>query len=203
MGNAGSSPRMRGTLSAGMFGLRIKTVHPRACGEHHIRWRRLRIRCGSSPRMRGTLCHRSKTATHRRFIPAHAGNTCTESSSTLWMCGSSPRMRGTRSPPPWPYRCRAVHPRACGEHLQESDQLQAQGGSSPRMRGTHDRCGGREQLERFIPAHAGNTPQLFALQACLPVHPRACGEHTGSELWRQDALGSSPRMRGTRIPRIV
>ena len=111
-------------------------VHPRACGEH-IHCGSLRTSCnGSSPRMRGTPVNALSHNAQLRFIPAHAGNT------------SSSGSRLERS---------SVHPRACGEHrfydLAESFDL----GSSPRMRGTQKPVGRSYVLNRFIPAHAGNT----------------------------------------------
>ena len=92
---AGSSPRVRGTLKlrAGRARLRrfiparagntccekfrsIRTsVHPRACGEHAWRARRLTVAGGSSPRVRGTRHRVAGCQPLSRFIPARAGNT--------------------------------------------------------------------------------------------------------------------------------
>ncbi|CAB1368098.1 protein of unknown function [Denitratisoma oestradiolicum] len=52
-------------------------------------------------------------------------------------------------------------------------------GSSPRMRGTLPWISEAAQTRRFIPAHAGNTPTPSPAKRCPPVHPRACGEHSG------------------------
>ena len=91
---SGSSPRMRGTLRlrrqrdgrariipahAGNSPLRVasgrlRSDHPRACGELT---RDLCQRCedvGSSPRMRGTLSQERDGPGRQRIIPAHAGN---------------------------------------------------------------------------------------------------------------------------------
>ncbi len=93
-------------------------------------------------------------------------------------------------------------------------------GSSPRMRGTpmsvnsrrcnmpdHPRaCGELETMmwkfinsKRIIPAHAGNSRRGRLAWRVRTDHPRACGELADRfnriELW----IGSSPRMRGTRI----
>ena len=71
------------------------------------------------------------------------------------------------------------------------------GGSSPRLRGTHVHYGGRDRVERFIPAPAGNAKLKEAMQATPAVHPRACGERNLQWADLQGANGSSPRLRGT------
>ena len=156
----GSSPRMRGTpgdcgqrrpgcrfipAHAGntlMWSSRIadSSVHPRACGEHSPFLPRTVTGHGSSPRMRGTLGSSDDLRLCARFIPAHAGNTGHHDT--------------TRTVEP-------VHPRACGEHLLWLTGSRSGCGSSPRMRGTLvDQCH-RRIADRFIPAHAGNTPRSW------------------------------------------
>ena len=93
--NAGSSPRMRGTLRLTVrmsfwrrfipayagntlhakYCMGMVPVHPRVCGEHCVRVAFRKPIIGSSPRMRGTLrmCHLPILSS--RFIPAYAGNT--------------------------------------------------------------------------------------------------------------------------------
>ena len=154
----GSSPRMRGTRDGEKKNdpgnrfipahagntqsirppLILMAVHPRACGEHSRRARIVIVSPGSSPRMRGTLLCRLWSLVKVRFIPAHAGNTST---------------------PGFPFISTTVHPRACGEHNGQGNQRFVQAGSSPRMRGTRRRLVRCRQLWRFIPAHAGNTPE--------------------------------------------
>ena len=65
------------------------------------------------------------------------------------------------------------------------------------MRGTpHHRT--RPLLhDRFIPAHAGNSPFRRASSGSVTVHPRACGELIFRLLRPGRGTGSSPRMRGT------
>ena len=92
---AGSSPRMRGTLSsgsswvctdriipadagntsAGGFIERNSQDHPRGCGEHMMASRNTLPFRGSSPRMRGTLPTAPGLNGKVRIIPADAGNT--------------------------------------------------------------------------------------------------------------------------------
>ena len=152
----GSSPRVRGTLMAlichalarrfiparaGNTWLRwllrpIRSVHPRACGEHYRSLARANFRVGSSPRVRGTLPLSGPRQLSRRFIPARAGNT---------YLGFYPANRP------------AVHPRACGEHSFAVCLPVLAPGSSPRVRGTRAGALGQVRSHRFIPARAGNT----------------------------------------------
>ncbi len=72
-------------------------------------------------------------------------------------------------------------------------------GSSPRARGTLDAEGVVAQLQRFIPACAGNTASMQRNISLFAVHPRVRGEHPmkvfNSHVW----AGSSPRARGTQF----
>ncbi len=195
-------------------------VHPRACGEHqYMQYEGYPAR-GSSPRVRGTPGNRHVGRKRARFIPARAGNThglrtgwppwsvhpraCGEHSRVkntgAPSAGSSPRVRGTPSdrlianeewrfiparagntcPSSMPCPAVAVHPRACGEH---ADRAAAGGAGS-----------------RFIPARAGNTRGGASGGRGPAVHPRACGEHDLGCVGRHDVCGSSPRVRGTRLP---
>ena len=137
----------------------------------------MHISFGSSPRVRGTRLDAEDRTGVVRFIPARAGNT-------------SPRE--TLRPE------YTVHPRACGEHDQPQIGIHAAVGSSPRVRGTPDPSRSSLLLLRFIPARAGNTSCSASSVLTWPVHPRACGEHTGGLGVRSSRNGSSPRVRGTR-----
>ena len=90
-------------------------------------------------------------------------------------------------------------------------------GSSPRGRGTQLSQVLESELDRFIPARAGNTPHARVLldyasvhpraggntpslggwDCSNPVHPRAGGEHRRIGLPPEHYCGSSPRGRGT------
>ena len=65
------------------------------------------------------------------------------------------------------------------------------------MRGTQDLDQTVVELERFIPAYAGNTLRTACGCGNRTVHPRVCGEHSSSDRGSRHELGSSPRMRGT------
>ena len=71
-----------------------------------------------------------------RIIPAHAGQTITTGN-----IGNTT----------------TDHPRACGANAADMLGISESTGSSPRMRGKHRRIGGRFNLFRIIPAHAGQT----------------------------------------------
>ena len=197
--DAGSSPRMRGTVrrhgheGAGYrfipahAGNRVtsaaknvaRPVHPRACGEQPgLRAMRF-YRPGSSPRMRGTGRDDGAAICRARFIPAHAGN------SDVVVAGLP---------------CQPVHPRACGEQRPIRRPASGTTGSSPRMRGTVSPADDTYCANRFIPAHAGNSSGAVRGILCHPVHPRACGEQQLARALRAVAGGSSPRMRGTAGP---
>ena len=138
--SAGSSPRMRGTVSELSFeDLRTRfipahagnspmchrrrwcsSVHPRACGEQRSSRSCFSSAPGSSPRMRGTGPAAPPGCRGRRFIPAHAGNR---------RCGVPSRTS------------RSVHPRACGEQHRVFLGVGCFVGSSPRMRGTAPAAG--------------------------------------------------------------
>ena len=130
----GSSPRMRGTVTAASRdeipdrfipahagnsrllcrSRKNRAVHPRACGEQATPAASRQSISGSSPRMRGTERAHFPDRPDDRFIPAHAGN----------RCPSRPRCPA-----------RPVHPRACGEQVCPTIMRQFVTGSSPRMRG--------------------------------------------------------------------
>ena len=177
--NAGSSPRVRGTLArrrrstgrhrfipacAGNSPIRAHaatsgTVHPRVCGELILRCQLDSSPVGSSPRVRGTLGAPRRRCRCRRFIPACAGNS--------WSC---PR-------PPSP---RPVHPRVCGELILRCQLDSSPVGSSPRVRGTRAPRAVSPPSRRFIPACAGNSRAAREVRRALPVHPRVCGELVNS-----------------------
>ncbi len=196
----GSSPRVRGTrhskatrkmmerfipagagnTTLGNFGSVLLTVHPRGCGEHGRVVVRYPFFTGSSPRVRGTLLDRMFHFPLRRFIPAGAGNTRTP----------------PRSIPETP-----VHPRGCGEHTSAILLIPSATGSSPRVRGTRVIPCRRVVGNWFIPAGAGNTTIMTIIPSANTVHPRGCGEHWAARISRSAFIGSSPRVRGTRIYR--
>ena len=130
---------------------------------------------GSSPLTRGKRPARRARRVRARLIPAHAGK-------TTWR-----RPRRLRS---------TAHPRSRGENSRNlaSDLLIV--GSSPLTRGK--RVGGAEALADggLIPAHAGKTAAMRAVQMQVPAHPRSRGENAHSRSKYANDGGSSPLTRG-------
>ena len=152
----GSSPRMRGKLRQLRHRLRhsglipahagktpshtqrprIRSAHPRACGENAFLYRGTCHRLGSSPRMRGKHSLGVDVRMARGLIPAHAGKT-----SRFSAYPTNP----------------AAHPRACGENRPRLKARTIAPGSSPRMRGKRVGDFAGFGVDGLIPAHAGKT----------------------------------------------
>ena len=154
----------------------LSAVHPRRRGErtHGARWSR--ISTGSSPQARGTLRLLPALAAMARFIPAGAGNAVAHSRTTT---------------------AQTVHPRRRGERIFWKQSISASNGSSPQARGTRTIGSDSLEIERFIPAGAGNASSINEHYDCRTVHPRRRGERpvTGSNTIAPS--GSSPQARGT------
>ena len=118
-------------------------VHPRSRGEYCTCALSSTLLGGSSPLTRGIHQMKKDDASAFGFIPAHAGNTL---------------------PVQLPCDRPEVHPRSRGEYSTASRSAVFAKGSSPLTRGIQN-CGlGRHHGDRFIPAHAGNTPGGTGLQ---------------------------------------
>ncbi len=112
-----------------------------------------------------------------RFIPTPVGNT-----------GWCPIIYGGEP----------VHPHACGEHSSRRTMVRRWVGSSPRLWGTPAPPKLWQIIVRFIPTPVGNTPWPASPSLPSPVHPHACGEHSGQLPGASAVNGSSPRLWGTR-----
>ena len=71
------------------------------------------------------------------------------------------------------------------------------------MRGTPDLHGKLSDHLGIIPAYAGNTSNSLSARRSVGDHPRVCGEHDPPVNGSDSFVGSSPRMRGTRIPGVL
>mgnify|MGYP006977470233 CR=1 FL=1 len=117
-----------------------RSVYPRWRGEHSVS-RYISIpRNGLSPLARGTRIPDFSYGFTRRFIPAGAGNT-------------RGVMAAAAAPP--------VYPRWRGEHWRGSRYVQIVRGLSPLARGTPHVVNIGGWNERFIPAGAGNTLNIY------------------------------------------
>ena len=182
VGQGTSSPRMRGTPSIGSLSDPSNRDHPRVCGEHRSKPCSVRFVMGSSPRMRGTQCRLAMNNGPTGIIPAYAGNTIVSKCDKI---------------------TERDHPRVCGEHADYPLHINVIAGSSPRMRGTHDRTSVWPMVYGIIPAYAGNTRVLQKRWNQAGDHPRVCGEHIPKLVDLLSSQGSSPRMRGTLVGRVM
>ena len=132
---------------------------------------------GSSPLARGTQPEPGAVCHHGRFIPAGAGNT------PFGLVAS---------------RSQPVHPRWRGEHMPSKVRNEPSYGSSPLARGTRSCRRPDQEVVRFIPAGAGNTPRSDGQKEWCAVHPRWRGEHNTPTTAPAAPGGSSPLARGTR-----
>ncbi len=87
----------------------------------------------------------------------------------------------------------------CGERQVSDQSSLTASGSSPRVRGTRPQCLRQFSGGRFIPACAGNAQISPVPMWIVAVHPRVCGERPAMYRDAHFAVGSSPRVRGTRV----
>ena len=88
----------------------------------------------------------------------------------------------------------------CGEHYGDSDFVNELEGSSPHVRGARFIKSATQDAVGIIPACAGSTPQMTHSISITWDHPRMCGEHIVKHVRPCSKRGSSPHVRGARIP---
>ena len=194
----GSSPRMRGALTASSTARASCGIipayagstprrppsrcswrdHPRVCGEHGDVYLCVGSDGGSSPRMRGAPVAIGEDNLVVGIIPAYAGSTFAS------------RTRGWET---WD------HPRVCGEHSRVPAVDGHEPGSFPRMRGAPRRVDRVGFEQGIIPAYAGSTSRPRPSTDTTRDHPRVCGEHYRAIVDEIEVVGSSPRMRGALV----
>ena len=94
-----------------------------------------------------------------------------------------------------------THPRSRGEILQFLHHACAMSGSSPLTLGKLEGVHADLPDVRLIPAHAGKTSADPRGAASSPAHPRSRGENSRRTVRPASGPGSSPLMRGKRVPR--
>ncbi len=156
--------------------LPARSVYPRWRGELTCPLLLPVVPAGLSPLARGTQHHALPESSTPRFIPAGAGN-----SDWAGKFNDSG----------------AVYPRWRGELQLGNSTVRALNGLSPLARGTQSHQATEQDLNRFIPAGAGNSPIIRMVLLTPPVYPRWRGElgfvmHHHTEAW-----GLSPLARGT------
>ena len=92
------------------------------------------------------------------------------------------------------------HPRMCGEHAWAFSLTSSKSGSSPHVRGARGFMLSEAVHCGIIPACAGSTPQMTHSISITWDHPRMCGEHIVKHVRPCSKRGSSPHVRGARIP---
>ncbi len=126
---------------------------------------------GLSPLTRGTPDYLLFQSSHRRFIPAGAGNTIVFAPVSL---------------------SRSVYPRWRGEHLTTQTLILHINGLSPLARGTLQWLPLHHNIDRFIPAGAGNTASRSNGCSTITVYPRWRGEHADFKQARNPAFRFIP-----------
>ena len=175
-------PARAGKTSCSRRARASRPAHPRACGENSTAPSRPAAPVGSSPRVRGKPFLKDDADLESRLIPARAGKT---------------RHGGDR------HRQHRAHPRACGENGRPEDVLPRRSGSSPRVRGKPPHPLAQSNPGGLIPARAGKTTRASIIHPPKRAHPRACGENSGVGSLREVDEGSSPRVRGKRLPGLA
>ena len=89
----------------------------------------------------------------------------------------------------WRFLLNPVYPRWRGEHICKHHFTRSRAGLSPLARGTPKNDPKNAELQRFIPAGAGNTTAVVRTVRISAVYPRWRGEHTCENethqtLWR-------------------
>ena len=149
------------------------------CGEHQRGVRDPRTALGSSPHVRGARLERDENPSGSGIIPACAGSTD--------RVGAAGSLVGD-------------HPRMCGEHAWAFSLTSSKSGSSPHVRGARGFMLSEAVHCGIIPACAGSTPQMTHSISITWDHPRMCGEHIVKHVRPCSKRGSSPHVRGARIP---
>ena len=195
MPRVGLSPRVRGNPKLPAVGVRRSRsipacageprsrpsqvveprVYPRVCGGTDQVNDKLAAGWGLSPRVRGN-----------RYGPPKSG----------WRGGSIPACAGEPSDTAAAARGCRVYPRVCGGTHQAVDVLPRRQGLSPRVRGNPAELSGVRDVDRSIPACAGE-PIAGAPESGAPrVYPRVCGGTDNARMMPTPRRGLSPRVRG-------
>ena len=150
-------------------------VYPRVCGGTWGRPFLPRPLRGLSPRVRGNQFHRIAVAHLVRSIPACAGEPMNTSAPVL-----TPE----------------VYPRVCGGTVDGRTDRRPGEGLSPRVRGNQNIAVSTPEIERSIPACAGEPRLVRSSPAVLGVYPRVCGGTAATGYAGPTRMGLSPRVRG-------
>ena len=131
---------------------------------------------GLSPRVRGSHGGALRRRAGPGIIPA---------------CAGKPASLATRAATSTDY------PRVCGEAVLIAQGVNLEQGLSPRVRGSRHSAPRATAPPRIIPACAGKPYSAHAPAAAPTDYPRVCGEAERPPNDRFDAVGLSPRVRGS------
>ena len=155
--------------------VRVRPVHPHACGEIAPVDLAAPNDDGSPPRVWGNRVRRGQDRQSYRFTPTRVGK-----SGRSVSCQS----------------CRAVHPHACGEIAVSGFADPRTTGSPPRVWGNRIASTASARGSRFTPTRVGKSPPLGGRLRLVAVHPHACGEIYTARIARNVHTGSPPRVWG-------
>ena len=150
----GLSPPVRGSRADHRAVAGHRVVYPRPCGGAPADWTALPLTEGLSPPVRGSRHRLVRCCRWRRSIPARAGE---------------PLPSSRTRPEPW------VYPRPCGGAQVWAAVGELSRGLSPPVRGSRSRQTVLLQVQRSIPARAGEPRWKGAARWPRRVYPRPCG----------------------------
>ena len=178
---AGSIPACAGEPAPSDTRPSASGVYPRVCGGTAARRRGPGRIEGLSPRVRGNLGLCVKDWRFVGSIPA---------------CAGEPPPTTTRRVRVW------VYPRVCGGTVLVARLVDGFYGLSPRVRGNHKENKLAPDLQRSIPACAGEPSSRAGKRGRDGVYPRVCGGTYLSYLDKLLFRGLSPRVRGNLMRRF-
>ena len=176
----GSIPACAGEPWGGRTGVQRTAVYPRVCGGTYQTHKSKQNALGLSPRVRGNRIYAEGAGDVDRSIPACAGEPC---------------------PQPWHPAPAPVYPRVCGGTVVDHPAYGKSTGLSPRVRGNHGYAVAWRNVDRSIPACAGEPWVCRRLAQRGPVYPRVCGGTGKCQPCQEWRVGLSPRVRGN--PQLV
>ena len=174
----GSIPACAGEPSTDTAYRPCCTVYPRVCGGTSRPSASVHAGSGLSPRVRGNLGTDSPHHVYRRSIPACAGEP-DHGSQCIHAAG--------------------VYPRVCGGTGRNLFTSTASAGLSPRVRGNPLDGSRTTDVNRSIPACAGEPSPARPSLDTAGVYPRVCGGTFAFARRPPAPAGLSPRVRGNHV----